>query len=417
MATSYFRGSATIAILIAVLALSAATTPARAQSRRAFRVTTLGLADPPIFTAFGAAPCAGPLNTVVNGLINQSLTACKDDVADPCVLEFNIVAVFDPLVQTAGANPAGIVPCTSNGSPCGLDFAVLDECTRTGGTAGPVTCTSDSSAVLSTTYSNGGSSATCLAGLPGTFGPNNNGVNASLVATTGNSTNNCGVSGLIELTLRLGDGLITIPLKGAQLAARYNGNPATGLTTGLARGFLSEADADQIIINVEFGSTMLNAPLSQLLPGGTGNCRTAATGQDDRDRNPPGSLDGERGWWFYLTFAAAQQITVPEFPTPTATETMAPADTPTPTPPPPTDTPVPTNTAVPTNTPMTASCPGDCNGDGRVPINEVQLAANVYLDTATFSACPAADRNGSSSVEINEVVLAARSFQFDCPVP
>jgi len=412
--------SVTGAVLFAAVALiPAAPSPASAQTRHVYRLTTLGLVDPPIYTALGANPCAGPINILVNAAINMAIGACTpvtEGMANPCNFEFNIVAVFDPLVQTAGANSAAIVPCMSGGQPCELQFAVLSECTRQS-SGGPVNCNGAPSTVISSTYSNGGSTATCLGGLPGTFGPNNSGAatNPMLVPATGNASNNCGVSGELDLTLELGDGLITIPLKGAQLAARYSGNPATGLTTGLARGFLSETDADDIIIDVDQSGITIKAPLSELLPGGTNNCRTAVNGEDDRDRNPPDSMDGERGWWFYLSFAATE-VTAPEFPTPTAT---APEATPTATPAPPTDTPIPTDTPTftpaPTDTPSTVSCPGDCNGDGVVPINEVVAAANVYLETAPVTTCAAADRDNSARVEINEVVQAAQSYQFDCP--
>jgi len=264
------------------------------------------------------------------------------------------------------------------------------------------------------------------------------------VPVTGTATNNCAVSGEIELDLNIGDGVFQIPLKGTQLAARYNGNPATTLTNGLARGFLSEAAADNIMIDLELSTAAgdpinlsLHQPLSYMLAGGTNNCKTAQTGVDDRDRNPPGDPNGERGWWFYLGFQATL-ATVPEFPTPTATASMPAGDTPTATPtatPPATSTPSSTNTPVftntplptntppapptstPTNTPVQASCPGDCDGDGMVPINEVQRVANIYLETQALSLCTRADRNNDGMVAINEVVLASNAYQFDCPAP
>ena len=75
----------------------------------------------------------------------------------------------------------------------------------------------------------------------------------------------------------------------------YVGSPATGLVNGLIRGFVSETDADAIILpdTIDFVGGL---PLSAVLPGGTGNCN----GGDDRDVGP----GGESGWYFYLNFTA-----------------------------------------------------------------------------------------------------------------
>jgi hypothetical protein len=431
MNATRFR-SVTAALLGVAVAFGAvAPSSVSAQTRRVYRLTQIGLVDPQIFTPVGSNPCSGPLNILVNAVINMTLAACDpvtEGMMHPCTFDFNVLAVFDPFVTTPAGNPP--VACMSGGQACELQFGVVSECSRQVAN-GPVSCNGDANTLVSTTYSNGNATATCLGGHPGTFGPGNSGgpTAPALVPVTGNASSNCGVSGVLNLTLALGDGLITIPLKGAQLGARYvSGNPST-LTTGLARGFLSETDADNIIIDVDQNGITINAPLSELLPGGTNNCLTAMptpTPRDDRDRNPPGSLDGERGWWFYLSFTATE-VTAPELvvptpaSTPTATsppptDTPVPTDTPLPTDTPiPTDTPLPTSTPIPTDTPPGAACPGDCNGNNTVPINEVQLTANVYLGLANLSACPAADTNNSNTVTIGEVVQASRSFQFDCP--
>jgi hypothetical protein len=41
---------------------------------------------------------------------------------------------------------------------------------------------------------------------------------------------------------------IPIPLQDVQVGATYVGNPATQLTNGLMRGFISETDADNTIL-------------------------------------------------------------------------------------------------------------------------------------------------------------------------
>lgn len=405
-------GQVPASLVLTVMMLVVATS-ASAQVRRSFRVTSLAVADPHIFINLSPTLCSdatGILNTLV---IAPLLTQCDpvtEGVPEPCTYGFNLVATFDPLDQTPGAGTS-LATCMSSGQPCDLEFGLQPECIKNG-TA--VNCSGDVSTGATTTYANGGAGATCLATYPGTAGRNNLGVGPAPVPPAP-ITGPCAVSGVIDLTLNLGDNpTITIPLVGAQLGARYVGDPATGLMSGIARGFLSEEAADEIQITASLSGINIDAPLSQLLAGGTGNCQTAATQQDDRDFNPPGDTNGERGWWFYLTFAAGP-ATVPVQPTPTASATMVQADTPTPTLPQPTSTPVPTNTPVPTDTPAGVACPGDCNGNGEVPINEVQLAANIFLDAADISRCPAADTNGSGGVEINEVVQSSRSFQFDCP--
>jgi parallel beta-helix repeat protein len=53
--------------------------------------------------------------------------------------------------------------------------------------------------------------------------------------------------------------------------------------------------------------------------------------------------------------------------------------------------------------------PGDCNGDGRVTIDELIRAVAIALGTADVSSCPALDWNGDGRVSIDEVVRAVRS--------
>ena len=74
----------------------------------------------------------------------------------------------------------------------------------------------------------------------------------------------------------------------------------------------------------------------------------------------------------------------------------------------------PTATAIPTRTPG-ASCPGDCNGDGVVTINELILAVNIGLGLANVDQCPAADVNDDGQVTVNEVVTAVNFGQNGCP--
>jgi len=60
-------------------------------------------------------------------------------------------------------------------------------------------------------------------------------------------------------------------------------------------------------------------------------------------------------------------------------------------------------------------CPGDCNGDGAVSINELVLAVNISLDASPLSACRAIDRNQSGTVTIDELVAAVSNAANGCP--
>jgi hypothetical protein len=50
--------------------------------------------------------------------------------------------------------------------------------------------------------------------------------------------------------------------------------------------------------------------------------------------------------------------------------------------------------------------PGDCNGDGRVTINELILGVNIALGNLPITACPAFDTDGSGDITIDELIAA-----------
>jgi hypothetical protein len=82
----------------------------------------------------------------------------------------------------------------------------------------------------------------------------------------------------------------------------------------------------------------------------------------------------------------------------------------------PTPTPAaPSPTATPTATPTRPrpACPGDCNGDGVVTINELISAVGGALGTST--ACmQACDLNGDGVIEINELIAAVNTALQGC---
>jgi hypothetical protein len=67
------------------------------------------------------------------------------------------------------------------------------------------------------------------------------------------------------------------------------------------------------------------------------------------------------------------------------------------------------------------ACNGDCNGDGRVTVDEVVRAVNLYLGKPFCNAsqpllsCPVADTNLDGRVSIGEVMQAVNRFLSGCP--
>lgn len=61
------------------------------------------------------------------------------------------------------------------------------------------------------------------------------------------------------------------------------------------------------------------------------------------------------------------------------------------------------------------TCPGDCNGNGQVSINELIIGVNIALGNAPIADCPAFDANGSGDVGINELIQAVLSALNGCP--
>jgi hypothetical protein len=94
-------------------------------------------------------------------------------------------------------------------------------------------------------------------------------------------------------------------------------------------------------------------------------------------------------------------------PTPTPTESVATA-TPTELP---SSTPTLMPTEAPTSTPTssgptpTPGCPGDCNIDGKVVVNEVVIGVNILMEHTALSQCPSFDVNRNNQVEVNELIL------------
>jgi hypothetical protein len=117
----------------------------------------------------------------------------------------------------------------------------------------------------------------------------------------------------------------------------------------------------------------------------------------------------------------ATQTSSPTFsPTaaPTASTTSTPTFTASPTatevPPSATTSPSETATPAPTVTFSPFPCPGDCNHDGQVAVNEIITAVNIALGNQTLDTCPNADITGDQRVTINELITFVNGLLEAC---
>lgn len=59
-------------------------------------------------------------------------------------------------------------------------------------------------------------------------------------------------------------------------------------------------------------------------------------------------------------------------------------------------------------------CPGDCDGNGTVSVNELILGVNILLGRADAAQCPAVDVDGNGTVAVNELITAVNSALDGC---
>ena len=130
------------------------------------------------------------------------------------------------------------------------------------------------------------------------------------------------------------------------------------------------------------------------------------------------------------TATATPTSTPTETPTDTPTQTPTPTETPTPTQSPTdartptlTQTATPTFTATETATPFATEtptrtpvpgCPGDCNGDGEVTIDELVMMVNIALGTRPLSDCAAGDSTRDGEITIDEIIRAVTRALSGC---
>ena len=63
------------------------------------------------------------------------------------------------------------------------------------------------------------------------------------------------------------------------------------------------------------------------------------------------------------------------------------------------------------------ACPGDCDGDGTVAINELVLAVQVALGSAGVERCTAADLDGDGAIAIQELIAGVNGALGACVAP
>lgn len=249
-----------------LIALSAA--PMAQAQTTLFRFNDLDLRDPHVFVnpGFGCTDITdtGGANSI-NGRIQTSI---QNDGNGDGFLDRSSVVEFLPLDQGVGVVTnlfdSGRANCTAP--------MATTQC-------GPI----NSRAIMGDATLS--SSTTCLTPIAGTLSP------ITYLPAVSSSTAPCFASPVGTVTLDLGG--IEVPLSSAQIAATFVGNPATSLTNGLLRGFITESDANALILPA--GLPFIGGqPLSSLLPGGAGNCAA----HSDKDM-----LSGVPGWWLYLNFS------------------------------------------------------------------------------------------------------------------
>lgn len=64
-----------------------------------------------------------------------------------------------------------------------------------------------------------------------------------------------------------------------------------------------------------------------------------------------------------------------------------------------------------------AECPGDCNENGAVSVDELVKTVNIALDRMPLGSCPSADADGNGALDIGEVMGAVNTSIEGCPDP
>jgi hypothetical protein len=261
-------------ILLALIWIVAATSASARAETTVFRLQDLDLRDPHLYTLFFTS-CTDFTDSNALFSVNDSLQDAILGDTNPAdgYLDLSYVLEFEPLDQSLATNA--------------LEFGATQCTAPMAGTA----CTlSPTPTATTATLSD---AQTCLEPVANTL--------YGYTPATASTPAPCFATAPTTLLLNLAG--LPVALHDAQIAATFDANPATTLSNGLVRGFLSEADADATIIPPSYPA-IGGQPLSSILPGGNGNCAA----HSDKD------VDGDTvGWWFYFNFPAARVVLEPIF--------------------------------------------------------------------------------------------------------
>lgn len=258
-----------LAAIVTVCSVSSAT-QALAQQAAGFRFSDLDLRDPHVFVSF--IGCLDITDTGIGGFsVNGELqTQIQNDGDGDGLLDASYLVEFLPLDQTQSSNL--------------IDFGSSDCSAPLASTS----CAPVQTSAVAGDASLQSTGSSCLSALAGSTRP--------YVPALTEPPLPCFVSPTGTLQLDLGG--VPVQLRDVQVAAQFVGNPATGLQTGLLRGFISETDANATLLPPDL-PLIGGQPLSSVLPGGTGNCAA----HSDKDVH-----NGVVGWWFYLNFTAPRVV-------------------------------------------------------------------------------------------------------------
>ena len=64
-----------------------------------------------------------------------------------------------------------------------------------------------------------------------------------------------------------------------------------------------------------------------------------------------------------------------------------------------------------------AACPGDCNNDGEVTIEEIIRGVNIALELSSLSTCSSFDLDGNGAVTVDEIIRGVNAALFGCSAP
>ncbi len=223
-----------------------------------YRVNSIAIADPHFYDPI---LCAADITDMVNTQLNDGVTMDTDNDGN---LDLNLMLLFNPLDQA--------------GSGGDTDFA-----------------TGECKVPLEDPFCNfgadGTSTPTTYANADGCLTPDPAHLSHGDIPQVPGP---CFTTGVLDTyTLSLGD--FSLPLQMLEISATYEGDPATDMTNGVLRGFLTEEDAENTVLPEDI-PVVGGRPIADLL------CK-----EDEKD-----DLNGTSGWWMYVRFTGNAATWLPE---------------------------------------------------------------------------------------------------------